>query len=151
MRTPSASSTPRDYAVVSSIEDVRALAAALTAAGQIGIAPIAAGTSAVQAPIVGWSFSTAPGMARYIPIGHVGLPDIPNLPAREVYEALRLVLADPAIEKIGHDLKFALIALEREGLQHDERVRDLERALRDRREPGGHRRGRAVAVRGSAE
>jgi DNA polymerase-1 len=114
---PSATSIARDYAVISSMEEVRALADALRAAGRISLAPIAAGTSAVQAPLVGWSFSTQPGMARYIPMGHVGLPDIPNLPAREVFEALRLVLADESVEKIGHDLKFAMIALEREGIR----------------------------------
>ena len=32
-----------------------------------------------RADVVGWSFSTAPGTARYVPTGHAGLVDPPNV------------------------------------------------------------------------
>jgi DNA polymerase-1 len=113
---PTAESAPRDYTVISSLEEVDALAAALGAAGRISVAPIASGESAVRADPVGWSFSTSPGSARYIPMAHTGLTDTPNLPSKEVFRRLAPVLADQGVAKIGHDLKFATIACAREGV-----------------------------------
>jgi DNA polymerase-1 len=113
---PTARTAPRDYAVITSLEELEALAAELRAAGRIGVAPVAAGSSAVQAPIVGWAFAPRAGRARYVPLAHTGLADTPNLPARDVFACLGPVLADPAVQKVGHDLKFAAIAAEREGV-----------------------------------
>src|SRR6185295_2106692 len=113
---PTAQSVVRDYAVVTSLEDVDALAAEIRNAGQVALAAIAPAASPVQAHVVGWSFATAPGKARYIPVAHSGLGDTPNLPSREVFARLGPVLADPQIRKIGHDLKFIGIAAAREGV-----------------------------------
>ena len=113
---PTAQSVSRDFAVVQSLDELKALAAELRQAGRFSLAPIGSGSSAVQAQIAGWSFSTRPGAARYVPLAHAGLTDVPNLPAREVFETLKDVLSDPAVEKIGHDLKFAVIAAAREGV-----------------------------------
>jgi len=114
---PTVKTAPRDYTVMSSLDDVDALTASLKAAGRFSLAPIASDQSAVRAAVVGWSFSSAPGSARYIPLLHTGLADPPNLPAREVFARLGPVLADPAITKVGHDLKFATIAARREGVE----------------------------------
>jgi DNA polymerase-1 len=113
---PTARSAPRDYSAVQSLEDVEALAAELKGAGRIGLAAIGHDGSAVRMPVVGWSFAARPGSARYVPLGHTGLADMPNLPAREVFARLGPVLSDPAIKKIGHDLKAAAIAASREGV-----------------------------------
>jgi len=112
---PTAATSARDYQVVSSLEDVDALAVQLYAAGRIGVGAIAGESSAVRARVVGWAFSTAPGSARYVPLTHSGLADTPNLPAREVFTRLGPVLADPAVAKVGHDLKFMTIAAEQAG------------------------------------
>ena len=116
---PTARTAPRDYAVIGSIEELDALVAELRAASRIGVAPVAAGSSAVQAPIVGWAFAPRIGRARYVPLAHTGLADTPNLPAREVFARLAPVLTDPAVRKIGHDLKFAAIAAARRGVAID--------------------------------
>jgi DNA polymerase-1 len=112
---PSAASSPRSYRIASSLDDVDALAASLREAGRFSLAPIADGTSAITAPIVGWSFSTTPGAAVYVPLCHTGLADTPNLPQRDVFARLGPVLADPAVAKVGHDLKFIVIAIEAAG------------------------------------
>ena len=88
----------------------------MRAADRIGVAAIAATTSAVQSPAVGWAFSSADGRARYLPLAHTGLADTPNLPAREVFARLGPLLADPARPKVGHDLKFIAIAAAIEGV-----------------------------------
>jgi DNA polymerase-1 len=112
---PTAESAARDYTVVTSLEEVDALANDLRAAGRAGIAAVVTtGTSAVQAHIVGWSFATKPGAARYVPLAHSGLAHTPNLLAREVFARLGPVLADPTVKKTAHDLKSLTIVAERE-------------------------------------
>jgi DNA polymerase-1 len=113
---PTAATASRDYAVVQSVDELAALAADLEAAGRIGIAAIGPEGSAVRMPVVGWSFSARPGSARYVPLGHTGLADTPNLAARDVFSRLGPVLRNPAIAKVGHDLKAAAIAAGREGV-----------------------------------
>jgi len=103
---PTARTSPRDYAVVTSLDDVDALARELRGAGRIGLAAITAASS----PVVGWAFASQPGRARYVPLAHTGLADTPNLPAGEVFARLGPVLVDPKIGKVGHDLKFTAIA-----------------------------------------
>ena len=114
---PTAQTSARDYCVLSSLEAVDDLAQSIREAGRVGIGVIATGSSAVRDELVGWSFSARPGTACYIPIAHSGLMETPNLPIREVFARLAPVLSDPAIAKVGHDLKFVAIACAREGVE----------------------------------
>ncbi len=116
---PTAETAARDYAVVSSDEEVAALADRLRAAGRFGLAVVASSTSAMQARIIGWAFATAAGAASYVPLAHSGLLGEPNLDASAVYDRLRPILQDPALTKIGHDLKFMAVALARAGVALD--------------------------------
>ncbi|MBC9246656.1 DNA polymerase I [Paracoccus sp. 11-3] len=79
----------------------------------------------MQAELVGISLSTAPGMATYIPVGHVaGGDDLFGQTQRvdgqmdlaEVLAALKPVLEDPAILKIGQNLKYDWKILARHGI-----------------------------------
>lgn len=69
-----------------------------------------------NAELVGISVSLAPHEAFYIPIGHryLGAPE--QLPRKFVLERLRPAFADPAIRKVGQNLKFDLRVLERAGI-----------------------------------
>jgi DNA polymerase-1 len=70
----------------------------------------------------------APGVVRYLPVGHqqapalalgdVSEPAAANLPAltSEAMRALTDLLADPAVPKVGHDLKYQMIVLETAGI-----------------------------------
>jgi DNA polymerase-1 len=60
----------------------------------------------MRARIVGLSFSVQPGEACYIPLTHSypGAPD--QLPLREVLDALRPWLEDPARAKLGQNVKY---------------------------------------------
>jgi DNA polymerase-1 len=113
---PTAATSARDYCVLSSLEEIEALATSARESGQLGIGVIATGSSAVRADVVGWAFSARPGTGCYVPIAHTGLTDSPNLPAREVFQRLRSVLTDPSMAKTAHDLKFVTIACGREGV-----------------------------------
>ena len=116
---PDARSAAKDYAVIGTLDELDALAASLKAAGRFSVAPITDGTSAMTATIAGWAFSTAPNMGRYVPMRHSGLPDTPNFAVSEVISRIGPLLADPAVEKVGHDLKFAMIAIGRDGVALD--------------------------------
>ncbi|MEL6280111.1 MAG: DNA polymerase I [Pseudomonadota bacterium] len=79
----------------------------------------------MKAQLVGVCLSVEPGAACYIPVGHVeGDGDLlgeakradGQLPLDAVLEALKPVLADPAILKIGQNLKYDLKVLARYGV-----------------------------------
>jgi DNA polymerase I len=63
------------------------------------------GPDYMRAEIVGFTFSTAPGVAAYLPVGH----DYAGAPAQldrdRVLAALKPILEDPQVPKLGHDLK----------------------------------------------
>jgi DNA polymerase I len=125
---PTAETVGKDYAIVSDLEQLRALAAELRRAGRFGIRVLPDRPSAMQASIVGLSFSVAPRQARYIPLAVLssagGLFDAPEgheaaLPAvdrRAALDVLRPVLEDESMAKVGHDLKFDAIVLARYGV-----------------------------------
>ncbi len=113
---PTAATSARDYCVLGTIEEVDGLVRAIRESRRMGIGIIATASSAVSADLIGWAFSARPGTGCYVPLGHTGLVDSPNLPAREVFERLAPVLTDPAIGKTAHDLKFVTIACAREGM-----------------------------------
>ncbi len=68
------------------------------------------------AALVGVSFAITPGEAAYVPFAHhyVGAPD--QLEAAMVLEALKPLLEDPTIEKIGQNLKYDMSVLARAGI-----------------------------------
>jgi DNA polymerase-1 len=76
-------------------------------------------------PPVGIAIATGPGQAWYVPLGHrrageLALGDTPgNAPALDGtgLAPLRDALADPTIDKVGHDLKQALSSLRRAGVE----------------------------------
>ena len=75
---PSADTIEKDYRVVDTLEGVRQLAAELKAAGRFALRVLPDSPAAVQAGIVGLSFSIAPRQAWYVPIGHVEASKTPD-------------------------------------------------------------------------
>ena len=116
---PTASSIDKDYAAVSSLAELEALAQALTAAGRFALRIVADGPSCVRASLIGLVFSTAQRQARYVPLGHEGFGGGSSLDRKAALEILRPVLENPAVEKVGHDLKADLIVLARHGIKLD--------------------------------
>ncbi len=113
---PTAESSPRDYAIAATIDDVDRVASDLGGAAEIGVAVVCTSESAVRTNLVGIAVSRHAESARYLPLGHTGLTDHPNLPEREVFDHLRAVLENPGVRKIGHDLKTIAIVCARNGL-----------------------------------
>ncbi len=70
-----------------------------------------------QAALVGLALSARPGVACYIPLGHDMLGASAQLPVDEVIAALKPLLEDQALFKVGHDLKHSSHVLARYGVR----------------------------------
>jgi DNA polymerase-1 len=113
---PTADSVARTYRVANTADSVRDLAGRLKSAGRFSFRVLVDRPSAMQASIVGLAFSTTPRDADYVPVGHRALGDMSSMPLAEASAILGPVLADPAVIKSGHDLKFDEIVLARHGV-----------------------------------
>jgi DNA polymerase-1 len=96
------------------IADVRAQ-------GRVAIDTETNGRDCVTAELVGISLATDCNKACYIPLEHGG-DDLlsvrpPQLPSTLVIEKLKPLLEDEAILKIGHNLKFDWVVLDRRGIR----------------------------------
>ncbi|MGZ8336368.1 MAG: DNA polymerase I [Allosphingosinicella sp.] len=89
--------------------------------GRLAIDTETNGRDCVTAKLVGISLATECGRACYIPLEHGGhdlLSERPvQLPVELVLARLKPLLEDPAILKIGHNLKFDWVVLERRGIR----------------------------------
>src|SRR5205823_4811532 len=78
---------------------------------------LADGGSAMTAAIVGLAFSVAAREGDYVPVGHRALGAAGSMPLDAALEGLRAILENPAIRKVGHDLKFDTVLLARHGVR----------------------------------
>ena len=113
---PTASSVKKDYALVGSTEELKALIEDMRAAKRFSMKVITDGTAPVRATLVGIAIAITPLKARYIPLGHEGFGGGFSLNKSDTLALLAPLLTDPAIEKMGHDLKADLIVLGRHGI-----------------------------------
>ena len=117
------------YQTVRDIETLNQWIAAIRETGHVAIDTETTGLDDMRADPVGICLATAPGTACYIPFGHVegeagdGLfatapslaPD--QLTQDQVLSALKPVLEDPSILKIGQNLKYDWKILARQGIR----------------------------------
>jgi DNA polymerase-1 len=113
---PAADTVAADYAVVETIEGVRALADDLRAAGRFALRTLTTAGPTVQSDVIGIAVSTGDRKARYIPVAHHALDAGPQPDRSDTIAALKAVLEDPAVGKIGHDLKHDVLVLARHGV-----------------------------------
>ena len=91
------------------------------ATGRVAVDTETDGRDCVTAKLVGISLAVECGKACYIPLEHGGhdlISERPvQLPADLVLARLKPLLEDPGILKIGHNLKFDWVVLERRGIR----------------------------------
>jgi DNA polymerase-1 len=120
--TTAPAAAPADV-VVEDAALLRAIAMDLTAAPPVSLATVVDGADRVRAPLVGIALA-AGDRAWYLPLGHrapaeLGATDPRNLPPLND-PALRPIadlLRDPAVPKVGHDVKSEWLTLRREGVE----------------------------------
>jgi len=112
----------KDYETVITEADLDRWIAAAHAAGVVAVDTETDDVDCIRANLVGISLATAPGKACYIPVGHGRggedlLTERPvQLPHPLVLTKLKPLLEDPAVLKVGQNLKYDLIMFRRAGI-----------------------------------
>ncbi len=115
---------PRNYELVQTRDRLDHWIARAHAVGTVAFDTETTSLNAASASLVGISLAVAPGEACYIPLGH-GTPggqldlggDRPQqLPLIEALDALKPLLLDQSVLKIGQNLKYDMVVLEKYGV-----------------------------------
>ncbi len=131
---PEGEEVEEDYELVLDPDRAREVVEEMRGAGRCAVDTETTSLDPMRAELVGVSLCAEPGRAYYLPFGHEppevardedGNPtlaleeadEVDNLPpfTGEEMEPLRELLADPEVAKIGHNLKYDRIVLERAG------------------------------------
>jgi DNA polymerase I len=121
-----------EHLLVDTIEALDAWIAEATSAGIVAVDTETDGLTPARARLVGISLSTRPGRACYIPLRHID-PSTPKdgggfdfgsapPPPRQIpfdlaLARLKPLLEDPAVLKVGHNIKFDFQFFSREGIR----------------------------------
>jgi DNA polymerase I len=97
-------------------EELAAFAEGARAAGRLALEVQTTTREAMRAYVCGLAVSYERGGAAYVPVGHRYLGAPAQLPLADVAEVLGPVLADEAVQKLGHDMKFCDVVLRRHGM-----------------------------------
>jgi DNA polymerase I len=129
----SASVVEKQYTTVLDMKTLRDWIDEAYRIGSVAVDTETTGLDAMSAALVGISLSIHPGKACYIPVGHVkpksqgGFDfdgeeekqeetDLNQLPKAEVIVALKPLLEDPAVLKIGQNIKYDQVILSQEDI-----------------------------------
>ena len=104
------------YQAVMNADDLAALITKMTAAGRFALDTETTSPHPMRALLVGVSVAWEPHVAYYIPCGHRYLGAPPQLARAMVLDSLRPLLENPAVEKIGQNIKYDAIVLARHGI-----------------------------------
>ncbi len=106
----------KDYQAIMNIADLQTLISRLETAGRFALDTETTSTNPMQANLVGLSFAVRAHQAFYIPCAHnyLGAPE--QLDLNIVLDRLRPILENPAIEKIGQNIKYDWMVLARHGV-----------------------------------
>ena len=112
------------YETVTTLERLEAWVAEAFSTGRVAFDTETTSLDPMQAELVGFSMAVAPGRACYVPLGHRaasgtfdfdGQPPV-QIPVREALQALKPLLEDASVLKIGQNLKYDCVVLARHGI-----------------------------------
>ncbi len=108
---------PHNYELITSLDALRSWIARLEAAPILSLRTETTALDYMTAEIVGFAFSIEPGQAAYVPVAHdyAGAPE--QLSLEDVLRELRPALENPALAKLGHNLKYEAHVLKRHGIE----------------------------------
>ncbi|MEE4360439.1 MAG: DNA polymerase I [Pseudomonadales bacterium] len=111
-----ATEAPADYEIVLDETRLHAWIERLAAADCFAFDTETTSLDYMQAELVGLSFAVTPGEAAYVPVGHAYMGAPEQLDRDRVLEALRPLLEDPKVCKLGQNLKYDASVLARAGV-----------------------------------
>ncbi|GAI65905.1 unnamed protein product, partial [marine sediment metagenome] len=106
----------RAYHIVNTTSALDELLNRLSAAKSFAFDLETTSLNAMSAQLVGISLSPAPGEAYYIPVGHVGLEQVKQLPLEQVIDRLKSPLEDTNLAKLAHNGKYDMTVLSEYGI-----------------------------------
>jgi DNA polymerase-1 len=106
-----ASQVKGDYRIVATTEDLDGLIAHLSSAKTFAFDTETTGLNPMTAQLVGISLAAEPGRAYYIPVGHVILDAVTQLPLKQVIDRLSPIFEDSKIAKLAHNGKYDMMVL----------------------------------------
>jgi len=125
-RATEAASQPVDVQAYETITSLERLTEWVEEARQQGFVAVDTETSALdanRADLVGFSLALAPGRAAYVPLQHRGDSDLfggglvpGQIPVEAALAAIRPLLEDPSVLKIGQNLKYDWVVFKRYGI-----------------------------------
>jgi DNA polymerase-1 len=113
---PTADTVARRYELVRSVDTLTTIAARAREAGRLGVAVLVGGERPLAAPVAGLALSVEPHQAWFIAAQRTMFDDSGAVTLDEGIGTLAPVLNEPAVAKIGHDLKQAALVLGRHGV-----------------------------------
>jgi len=117
-----------DYELVQDLDALEAWIVAATEQGMVAVDTETTSLDALSADLVGVSLALAPAKACYIPLGHraakedggldlEGAAETPEqIPLQAALAALKPMLEDPGVLKIGQNIKYDQLVLSRHGV-----------------------------------
>jgi DNA polymerase-1 len=117
---PSKKETPAGaYRTLTDEKELTSTLKALEKTGRFALDIETTSLDPMQAKVVGFALSWSEAESLYVPVGHTaeGLEAPRQLERGKVLEALRPVLANPGIQKIGHNIKYDWVVLANAGLE----------------------------------
>ena len=105
-----------DYRVVSTTQDLDELIGRLSAAKSFAFDTETTGLNPMTSQLVGISLAAEKGRAYYIPVGHVLLDAVTQLPFEQVINRLKPLLEDAGISKLAHNGKYDMMVLAEQGI-----------------------------------
>ena len=120
--TPSSEEQPHlDYVVIDSVEGLEALVQELAGSRRFAFDTETTSIDPMRADLVGFSFSTEPGRAWYVPVGH---REGRQLSLEETLSRLRPILEDSSIDKVAHNANYDMTVLGNYGIRPKEKIYD---------------------------
>jgi DNA polymerase-1 len=102
------------YCTITSMQELHEWVKRLQRLGKFAVDTETTSEQPVRAELVGVSLCAEDAKACYIPVGHVTGNQLPKM---DVLEALRPILEDENIEKIGQNIKYDMIVFKNEGVE----------------------------------
>ena len=103
-----------DYRVVSTVEQLDEMIAAIRGAGSFAFDTESSGTDPMDAELAGLSFAVAGGTAWYVPVGHTTGD---QLPLEQVLAAVRPLFTEEGISRCAHNANYDLTLLSNYGIE----------------------------------
>ena len=116
--------TSAPYTGYDTVRTAEALQTWVTRAQEVGVCAVdteTTGLDPLTASLLGFSLSSTPGKACYVPLRHEGMLDTPTgdqLDPQVALDILRPLLEDRSVLKIFHNAKFDLLVLNTAGIPH---------------------------------